>query len=40
MLVVATSQLADLCRPITAELLFAHRDSQVPATFSPGSSAA
>jgi CBS domain-containing protein len=34
LLVLVASQLSDLCRPITAELLFAHRDSQVPATLS------
>ena len=34
LLVLVASQLGDLCRPITAELLFAHRDSQVPATLS------
>jgi CBS domain-containing protein len=34
LLVLVASQLGDLCRPITAELLFAHRDSQVPATMS------
>jgi CBS domain-containing protein len=34
MLVLVASQFGDLCRPITAELLFAHRDSQVPATLS------
>jgi signal-transduction protein with cAMP-binding, CBS, and nucleotidyltransferase domain len=31
LLVLVASQLGDLCRPITAELLFAHRDSHVPA---------
>lgn len=34
LLVLVASQLSDLCRPITAELLFSHRDSQVPATLS------
>jgi CBS domain-containing protein len=36
LLVLVASQLGDLCRPITAELLFAHRDSQVPATVPTG----
>ncbi len=33
LLVVVASELGDLCRPVTAELLFAHRDSGLPATF-------
>jgi signal-transduction protein with cAMP-binding, CBS, and nucleotidyltransferase domain len=32
LLVLVAAQLGDVCRPITAELLFAHRDSQLPAT--------
>jgi CBS domain-containing protein len=32
LLVCLTADLADLARPVTAELLFAHRDSPVPAT--------
>lgn len=32
LLVLVGSQLSDLCNPITGELLFAHRDSPVPAT--------
>jgi len=30
LLVCLTSDLADLARPVTAELLFAHRDARVP----------
>ena len=32
LLVYLAADLADLARPITAEILFAHRDSPVPAT--------
>jgi len=32
MLTRLTAQLSDLTRPVTAEILFAHRDSPVPAT--------
>jgi CBS domain-containing protein len=32
LLVYLVADLADLARPITAEILFAHRDSPVPAT--------
>jgi CBS domain-containing protein len=32
LLVDLAADLADLARPVTAEVLFAHRDSQVPAT--------
>jgi hypothetical protein len=32
LLVDLASDLTDLARPVTAELLFAHRDSPVPAT--------
>ena len=32
LLVYVSADLADLVRPVTAELLFAHRDSVVPAT--------
>jgi len=32
LLVYLASDLSDLARPITAEILFAHRDSPVPAT--------
>ena len=32
LLVLVTSELDDLSRPVTAEMLFAHRDSGLPAT--------
>ena len=32
LLVLVASELDDLCRPVAAELLFAHRDSGLPAT--------
>jgi CBS domain-containing protein len=32
LLVHVASDLADLTRPVTAEILFAHRESKVPAT--------
>ena len=32
LLVNLAADLADLARPVTAEILFAHRDSPVPAT--------
>ena len=31
LLVLVASELDDLCRPVTAEVLFAHRDSGLPA---------
>ena len=32
LLVNVAADLADLARPVTAEILFAHRDTHVPAT--------